>query len=212
MDILLVELDPNDISVDEILFPNKQTDEFIYEHLLHYYSRLDQLPTIEVIVCANSIVGTSGHIYLIIAKKLQYQRIRAFINPSSPAFLVSNLLQRASVSRLDWNMLMENKNKVLVGFFWYIFFFEKSLGYKNRVAFEEEIVEFFRKIMLPTWAEVPNNRIKNLNYPYSGQCAEFQAYVPIADERWYAASRAIIVNFHHKHIPIVSFQGRKFLE
>jgi hypothetical protein len=73
-----------------------------------------------------------------------------------------------------------------------------------------QVVEFYRQIKIPDWAEEPDERIKGLSYCYLGCRAELQAYLPIEDERWYAKSKAVLVDFHKKHCPIVSFQGRRF--
>lgn len=210
MCILLVELSPDEISVDESLFPDLNKNSFIYEHLRHYCSKFYPLPTIEVKVDAEAIIVVRGHPYLAIAKELRNQRIRAVVDKASSESSVSRFLQRSSIIQLDWETVMHEENNDLVSYVWFVFFFERSLNQEERKAFEKDIVGFYRQIQLPVWAEVPDDRIKNLSYPYSGRCAEFQAYVPIADERWYASSRAVVVDFHLKCVPIVSFQGRRF--
>ncbi|MGK7899114.1 MAG: hypothetical protein AB4372_37230 [Xenococcus sp. (in: cyanobacteria)] len=100
--------------------------------------------------------------------------------------------------------------ETLITYVWYIFFFQKPLNQDEKKAFEKEVVNFFGQIKLPSWAKVPDKRIKNLVYPYSGLCCEFQAYVPIADETWYSSARAVTIDFHLNCVPIVSFQGSKF--
>jgi hypothetical protein len=210
MHILLVELNPNEISVDESLFPDQQKDSFIYEHLRHYCSKFYPLPTITVRVCAEAVFVIRGHQYLAIARELGQERIRAVVDQSSSKQYVHSFLDKPSVVQLNWEIARQEGYDTFVEFVWYVFFFERPLNQEEREIFEEQIVEFFRTIKLPEWAEVPENRIIDLSYPYSGYCAEFQAYVPIEDERWYSQSKAVVVNFHLKHIPILSFQGRKF--
>ena len=210
MHILLVELNPDEVSVDESLFPDKQKNSFIYEHLRHYCSKFYHLPTITVKVCAEAVFVVRGHQYLSIARELGHQRIRAIIDKSSPEKDVQKFLQKPSVVQLDWEAARNEGSDTLVEYVWFVFFFEKALNREDRKIFEEQIVEFFKHIKLPDWAEVPEKRITNLSYPYSGRCAEFQAYVPIEDERWYPSSRAVVVDFHLKYVPIASFQGRRF--
>lgn len=211
MPILLVELNPNEISVDETLFPDQQKDEFIYEHLRHYCSKFYPLPTIEVRVYTKSVFVVRGHLYLAIARDFKHQRIRAVIDKNSSNDCVMQFLQNPSVSQLDWqSVIQQEQDNELVSYIWLVFFFSYPLTQETKKKFEAQIVQFFKQIQLPTWAEVPGNRIKDLNYPYSGYCAEFQAYIPVEDERWYASSRAVLVDFHLECVPILSFQGRKF--
>ena len=211
MCILLVELNPDDVLVDTFLFLDKNKNEFIYEHLRHFYSKPNSvLPTIEVKVGAETVV-TRGHLYLLLAKELGYKRIRAVIARASPEIFVDNFLKKSSVEKLDWKTIRKEESEApLAEYAWYIFFFKRALYLEERKAFEEQIVEFFRQIKLPSWAETTGEKIEDLSYPYGGTCAEFQAYVPIRDERWYAPSRAVLINFHLNCVPIVSFQGRKF--
>lgn len=210
MPILLVELNTDEVLVDESLFPNKDSDSFVYEHLRHYCSKFYPLPTISVRVYPESVVVTRGHFYLLIAKELGSQRIRAVIDSVSPEDLVAKFLQKPSVIQLDWKAIRQEESNNLYGYNWYVFFFETPLNTNNKNFFEDEVVKFFTKINFSEWAEVPDQRIKNLSYPCSGRCAEFQAYIPIADESWYARARAVATNFHLKCVPIISFQGQKF--
>jgi hypothetical protein len=107
MSILIVELDPNQVSIDETLFPDKDKDELIYEHLRHYYSKFELLPTIDVRVYTESVVVTRGHVYLKIAKELGYLRIRAIIDKNSASDCVLQLLQNPSIVQLNWQSLMQ---------------------------------------------------------------------------------------------------------
>jgi len=38
VNILVIELTPDEVSIDENIFSDPHKDEFIYEHLLHYCS------------------------------------------------------------------------------------------------------------------------------------------------------------------------------
>lgn len=210
MRILLVELNINEVSIDEYLFPNKEQNLFIYEHLRHYCSKFYPLPAITIKVCSLGFFVIRGHHYISIAKELGHQKIRAIVDKSSALETIQNFLLLKSVIQLDWEVVRKEESETLVDYFWYILFFEKPLNQQQQIAFESEIVDFFRQIKLPNWAKKNENRIINLSYPYSGSCAEFQAYTPIEDERWHASSRSVLINFHLKHVPIISFQGRRF--
>lgn len=210
MHILLIELNPNEVSVEESLFPDKEKNLFIYEHLRYYCSKFYPLPTITVSIYDEGVFVVRGHQYLAIARELKHQRIRAIVDKSSPEKYVQRFLQRSSVVQLNWEIVSKEGSDIFVEYVWFVFFFKKPLNQEEQIFFEKLIVEFFRQIQLPAWAEVPDHKIKNLSYPYSGHCAEFQAYVPIEDEKWYASSRAAIVNFHLKYVPILSFQGQRF--
>lgn len=211
MDILLIELSPNNISIDKNLFPDRDEELLIYKHLKHYCSKFYPLPTIEVKVCTESVIVIRGHSYLTIAQDLGHQRIQAIIDKNSSKAAVFNLLQESSVKQLDWKLKVKENDDNLFEYIWLIFFFERILKQEEKKILEEQVIEFYRQIEILTWAEVPENRIKNLSYPYLGYCVEFQACVPVEDERWYAKSKAVLANFHLNHVPIVSFQGYKFL-
>lgn len=210
MSILLVELDPNEVSVDEALFPNKEKNSFVYEHLRHYCSKIYPLPTITLKLINEIAFVVRGHYYLSIARELGHQQIRAVIDSSSPCEYIQTFLHKNFVTQLNWEVEKRANSNELVGYVWYVLFFAKSLNQEEKDFFEAQVVSFFREIKLPDLPEPPKQKITDLNYPYAGKCAEFQAYLPITDERWYASSRAALIGFHSKSVPIVSFQGRKF--
>lgn len=210
MCILIVELNPELISIDEDRFPDLEKENFIYEHLKHYYSKYSNLPTINIRVDEESVFVTARHIYLALAKELGYDRIRAVIDKNSPKEAVSNFLKYSSVSKLDWNVVNQEEVYDLVEYVWLVFFFDKPLNPQATFWFEEQVVGFYKQIEISKEYEEFDARIKDLSYPYLGRCAEFQVYLPIEDERWYAKSKAVLFDFHTKYVPIVSFQGIKF--
>jgi hypothetical protein len=210
MNIILIELNTDNISINEDLFPDREKNKYILEHLRHYCSKFYPLPTIAIKVCNEGVFVVRGHQYLLIAKELKHQRIRAIIDKSSLDNDVQIFLQKPSVVQLDWEVAKMEGRDELVEYTWYVFFFEKQLNQEERQIFEEQIVEFFKDIKLPTWAKIPDNRIINLSYLFSRYCAEFQAYVPTEDERWYADSITVLINFHLNCVTIASFQGQKF--
>jgi hypothetical protein len=153
---------------------------------------------------------TRGHLYLTLAKELGYDRIRAVIDKASPREIVSSFLENPSISQLDWDVVKLENIDDFLEYVWLVFFFANPLTSQEKIVFENQVVEFYRQIKIPDGAEEADERIKDLNYPYLGRCAEFQAYLPIEDERWYAKSKAVLVDFHKQYAPIVSFQGRRF--
>jgi hypothetical protein len=211
MPILLVEVNPEEISIDESLFPDEMKDSFVYEHLKYCCSKNSLLPSISIIVSAAKAFVIRGHQYLFIAKELKYPRIRAIIDKASPEKLVREFLQKPKVVKLDWETVRKEEPDTMIGYSWFIFFFERTLTTAEKNSFEEQIVDFFRQLKLPAFVEIVDERVKNLNYPHAGHCAEFQAFVPIADERWYRSLRSVMIKFHSECIPVFSFQGRKFL-
>ncbi|BBD70416.1 hypothetical protein NIES4072_67820 [Nostoc commune NIES-4072] len=210
MNIILIEVNPDDISINEDIFPNTEKNGFIFEHLRYYCSKFYSLPTITIKVCAEGVFVVHGHQYLLIAKELKHQHIRAIVDNSSSDKYVQSFLKKPFVVQLDWEVARIEGNDELVEYTWYVFFFKKQLNQEEKKLFEEHIVEFFKQIQLPGWAKIPDNRIINLTYYFSNYCAEFQAYVPTEDERWYAESIKVLVKFHLNCVPIASFQGRKF--
>lgn len=208
---ILVELNINDISIDEIIFPNEMKECFIYEHLLYYCSKFYPLPTILIKLCGESAYVVRGHQYLSIAKELKHSSIRAIIDKASTEKYIKAFLRRSSVTQLDWEKIRKEEHNTAVAFNWYTCFFDRPLTSREKVIFEDQIVGFLKHLNLPSFVEKVDQRIKNLSYPFSGLCAEFQAFVPVADERWYSDFRSVMIKFHLEYVPIMSFQGRKFL-
>jgi hypothetical protein len=208
--ILLVELNTYEILIDKSLFPDKQENSFIYEHLKYYLSKSNTLPTISVKVYGAEVLLIGRFEYLLIARDLGYQRIRAIIDTYSSEDDLQVFLRKPSVVKLDWKSALMEGSDTLAEYVWLVFFFQKQLKQEECQIFENQVVNFFEQIKLPLQDEPPYGRIRNLNYSYSGKCAEFQAYIPVEDERWYKHSLTIIGEFHLNCVPIASFQGRKF--
>jgi len=173
-------------------------------------SKLYPIPWITVRVDANSVIITRGHLYLKVARELGNEKIHAVVDRNdSDDIFIQKLLDRPCVIKLDWKTLIQ-EDEQLLSYGWLVFFFKRLLNSVEKKIFEEEVVGFFQQIQVPGSVNLGRERIKNLNYPYSGLCAEFQAYLPWEDERWYLTSRAVLLNFHLNCVPIVSFQGKKW--
>jgi hypothetical protein len=207
---VLIELNVDEISVDETIFPNEMKESFIYEHLMYYCSKFYPTPAILIKLCNELTYVVRGHQYLSIAKDLKYSSIRAIIDKSSTEESIKAFLRKPSVIQLDWETARKEEYDTLITFNWYICFFERPLTEREKGIFEEQIVGFLKQLSLPSFAKRVDERIKDLSYPFSGLCAEFQAFVPVADERWYGHFRSVMIKFHLEYVPIVSFQGWKF--
>lgn len=213
MNLVIADIELNKILVDETLFPRQPKGEFVYEHLRHYYSKLDTLPTIEIQILQGSAIVTKNHLYYYIAKDLGRTNIRAFIANDSSTQEVKNFLKYPYVHLLDWKQLCQEEEDEFISYMWFVFFFKAPLNRKNKNIFEREIVDFFKQIEIPATINVPHSeRIKDLNYPYFQECAEFQAYlpVPVGGEKWVSESISRLINFHENYVPIISFQGECF--
>jgi hypothetical protein len=206
--LLVVEIDPDDVKVDESVFPNKWKDTFIYEHLRYYCSKFSPLPAISIYVTAEGATVTRAHQYLSIAKDLRRKSIRAIVDHNSPKEAVEQLLQKPSVTALDYQKLRAEEDEALFSYGWFVFFFERPLGAEERELFERKIVDYLKQTPLPPRFEAVE-RIKELNYPYAGHCAEVEAFTSL-DPRWYGAFRIVLMDFHKNVTPIVSFQGTRF--
>ncbi|MEH1863543.1 MAG: hypothetical protein V7K69_00650 [Nostoc sp.] len=209
--IILAEVSPDDILIDESIFADTQKDLFIYEHLKYFISKLGYLPVVEVRLYGNLVFVTRGHLYALISKELGYKYIRIRILQDSSREDVENFLQKSSVIRLDWETVKQEASRIpLVDYVWYIVFFAHSLSQVERQIFEESIIKFLKEIKLPECVQESNEKIRYLNYPFFGECCEFQAYISIGDERWYGDWTRKLSNFNLKHVPIISVNGRKF--
>ncbi len=207
--LLVVDMDPNDVKVDESVFPDKWKDIYIYEHLRHFYSKFSSMPSIGIYVTRESVTVMRGHQYLSIAKDLGRGSIRAVVDHTSPKKAVEQFLKRPSVRQLDEEELKAYDDAILRSYSWYVFFFERPLGAEERELFERKIVDYLKQAPLPPQFEGVE-RLKELNYPYEGQCAEVEVFTPL-DSRWYGRFRLVMMDFHTNVVPIISFQGTKFL-
>jgi hypothetical protein len=206
----LIELNTDEISINESLFPDTEKDAFVQEHLQYYYSKINSVPTIVIRVESASIFVVRGHSYLTTAKELKLKKIRVVLDEGSTAESVVRLLRKPSVLQLDWKKVKREEENLLFEYNWYVFFFKRSISEAEKSVFDEHILRFFRRLEFPIFFKVPDERIQNLSYSHSGYCAEFQAYVPTLDERWYSPFRLAMEEFNLNCIPIASFQGRKF--
>lgn len=209
--VLLVEVNPKDVFIDESVFPNEQKQYYIYEHLKYYCSKLETLPTIVIRIVSDKAIVVRNHYYLHIAKELNHSYIRAIIDNNSLKDAVDKFLSNPFVSKLDLEFIRKQEQDILIAYNWYICYFERVLNLKEKTVFEEDVVHFFSKLQLPAFVKTVEERYKNLVYSHSGVCVEFQALTPLVDERWFSTFRSIMKNFHFQHVPILSFQGAKFL-
>jgi hypothetical protein len=209
--MLLIEVDPCCLLIDETSFPDKEKDNFIFEHLVYFSSKGNLLPTLIAKVESQGAFVTRGHHYLEIAKSLKRKRIRVVIEQSSLEIHIQKFLAKITYLKLDWEAERLSGSDVKCGYIWCVFFFERAVDNHEKQIFEEKIINFFRDINLPVGESTFDQRIKNLSCNHLDTCIEFEAYVPILDESWYAQSRQLLIDFHLNHVPIASFQGRRFL-
>ena len=101
MNIHLVELKPEGIIIDELKFPNKEQDVYIYDHLRYYCSKLNTLPAISIKIIDDVIFASSRSQYLAIAKELNRDRIQAVIDLSSSKEDITKILDKPYVVQLD---------------------------------------------------------------------------------------------------------------
>jgi hypothetical protein len=209
--MLLAEIDPFDILISDIEPLKESEKHFVFEHLLYMMSKIPILPTLLVKLEPQGVIVKYGYLYLEIARILKRKIIRVVVDQSSSEECIQNFLQASSLRVLNWEEERQDNLQASCKFVWYVFFFERAINDKEKNEFEKNIVNFFRELKLPIWAEIPDERIKNLSYQNLGMSAEFEAYVTIADESWYRDSMAVLINFHSQCVPIASFQGRHFL-
>ncbi|MBP0001802.1 MAG: hypothetical protein J7641_22905 [Cyanobacteria bacterium SID2] len=209
METIVVDIEIDWVVVEDMNILNQCKEKITYTHLRHFCSKSDLLPTLDIRIFNEFAIITSEHIYYAIAKDLRHTHIRALVRNYPSKQNLSDFLKQPYVRLVDWKLLLEESHEEFISYMWFVFFFETALNTEQKIIFEKEIVGFFERVEMPRGIEVPLDRIKDLNYPYSQRCAEFQAYLPIplGGERWIYDSMAKLLNFHKNHVPIVSFQG-----
>jgi hypothetical protein len=209
MSLMLLEVDPAEILVDERRFqPDLMESAIVYEHLLYCCSKSSLLPTIFIQIEIDAAFVIRGQWFLSIARDLNANRIRAIVDHKSDNEAVKRFLRRPSVTQIEWEKARKiEAESPAVEYRWLVFFFEKPLTEAERRAFESQICGFYSSLKVPAQFHTENERIKNLSYTFDGLCAEFQGLAPFGDESWYPASRAALEKFHREVVPVVSFQG-----
>jgi hypothetical protein len=72
------------------------------------------------------------------------------------------------------------------------------------------VVGFFERLESPLLPSHTEKRVLHWDLPFAARCAEFEALFPMADQSWFAAYRAITLDFSQRVARIVSFQGARF--
>ncbi|MGK7899115.1 MAG: hypothetical protein AB4372_37235 [Xenococcus sp. (in: cyanobacteria)] len=107
-----MELQPDKVTIDELKFPNKEQDLYIYDHLRYCCSKLTTLPAISIKIIDDVIFASSRSQYLAIAKELNRDRIQAVIDLSSSKEDITKILNKPYVVQLDWEAIKKKQEKL----------------------------------------------------------------------------------------------------
>lgn len=196
MPITLLELPLDAVAVDEDRAPDRD-DSLIVEHLLRCCATFDPLPAIGVTLDGTRALVVRGHKYLLVAHRLGRRLIRAVVMGESTNDQVDAFVRRAGGRLLDWEAIRAAEALDPTPKGWDVFFFERPLSPAEKVAFEAAMAPLFREAL-------------EVRHDDAGPVAEFEARMPVTDEAWVRRHLEAVVTFHEDHVPIVSFQGRRF--
>lgn len=200
MTTLLAEIPVAIVSIDEQRFPDRDAHH-ILEHLLRYCAKFDPMPAITVSVESGVVTVVRGHKYLIVARKLGRQLIRAVIMSSPSSEAVKVLLARPDVTVLDWKSIKTREAEEPNPKIWHVFFFARSLSANEQRDFSGRVAELFRPY---------NASAIPVIYNGGGAIAEFEANTPVTDHSWGTRSLAAFSSFSQERVDIVSYQGARF--
>lgn len=204
MSIILIELPPQMIEVDETGYPDRDSS-WRADHLRRYLSLVETLPAVGVRITKFGAVVTEGHAVLQAAKDLRRASIRAIVDPQSDMDALTELLRNPEVIGLDWAAIDAAERRRPIDLAWHVFFFARALRPEEQMAFEREIATFFDRLPEPYGAGLV---VGSLRFRDASSEAEFQARTPLADERWFGPWVKAIERFHRETAPIASYQGR----
>lgn len=190
-------------------FPDRDVRQ-IYPHLKHYCSKFFPLPAIEVGPFRDGFVVTHGHKYVRIARELGYPWLRAIYRTeySDPQQVLDTLPQGVRVTPRE---LLEREAATLVAREYHVYFFSSPLASPERDRFLSDIAGFFERLET-SLIDMSQRRLLRWDFPFSGECAEFEALIPVGDPRWFSSYLDICRRFSREVRRIVSFQGKIFPE
>lgn len=174
-------------------------DALITDHLERYCSKLDPLPAISVVVDGDVIRVVRGHQYLVVARRLGRPVIRAVVLSPPERDDVKRFLSRSDVVVLDWEAIraLEERNPNPVNP--HVFFFARPLSLAEKASFDAEVRVLFSDASV------------EISHSDAGPLAEFRTRTPVTNEVWIGQSLNTFLKFSREQVPIISYQGRRFM-
>ena len=172
-------------------------ESLVQEHLTYYCSKFEPLPAITIRARSDAAYVIRGHKYLVAARSLGRERMRAVIDSSSDPHAVERLTARADIRRLDLTEIEKEEARDPVPLAWHVVFFIRPLSSAERADFDQAIVRLLGGPVV-------------IAYDSSGVRAEFRVPTPVFDRDWATGFLAALSAFHREGVPIASYQGRSF--
>src|SRR6266568_4202207 len=137
----IVEAPVGLVEVDERCFPERD-ESGVFEHLVHYLSRCDQLPAIAVRFDSGKPMLTGRHKYLRAAKRLGRERIRMVVSGASSQEF-ARLVGQPGVTRLSWAEIERQDRARPLSDQWHVFYFRGRLEADVVARFQTDVVDRF---------------------------------------------------------------------
>ncbi len=190
-------------------YPDRNT-RHVYEHLKHTLSHASPfpLPAIDVSLVDGKLVVTDGHKYLWIARDLAHPWIRGIFRSETKEH--DGVLSEIPPGiRITPREILEREEALPVVRGYHVYFFEHPLNQEAQKRFLADIAGFFERLDTPLIGPL-EKRVFGWAFPFGGECAEFEALLPVGDTSWCGAYLTICQAFSRNVQRIVTFQGARF--
>jgi hypothetical protein len=160
-----IEIDPWSIDFDSTATGSRK--DYVSEHLKRYCAKLDQLPAVYVQIRDNRLNLTGGGVYLLMARELGRDRIRAFIRGTTFDELKEKNVPGVIASVSHEALTEEIEQKVVNA--WYVICFNRVLLSQEVIEIESRLSEFLRESLPDALSGYIPNRIEMV-FDASGPC------------------------------------------
>lgn len=198
MGLILINIPVASVLVDEEKYPDLDRS-MIVEHLIRYCSKFDPLPAIGIALHEGAAVLVHGHKYLLAARALGRPAIPALVKGDPSPEQLHSVLATTGAMALDLEAIRAVEDRDPTPRVWQLFYFVRPLSSVQKSAFESAIRCLF-----------PDDEEIQFMHDDTGPLVEFEARVPVTDERWARRRLDTLCTFHEEHVPIVSSQGGRF--
>ncbi len=200
----IVNIDPA-LVVETEKYPRSDCG-FVLEHLQRYFSHLECLPAIDIVVESGNVLVSKNHDYLITAKALERTRIRAI---TSNAAAVIDAVGRGNAEEVSLLDLQKEEQQNAVQVMWHVFFLRNRPSTHTILRFCEQLIDYIEKSV----SEVLGKRtaIQQARLDRQRGIVEVKFNTPCANECWGTGLFECLRTLNNDIAEIASYQGRELI-